>query len=122
IAGARYAALDRVGRSIALAAVLLHDVGKPSTTRLDNGKLTSRGHSLRGDNLVRVALWRLGVPFGMREQVCALVRNHQIPFFGITRAAPDAQRLAIRLSLVTRHDWLVPGAAGGPPRPRPCHP
>jgi predicted kinase len=56
---------------------------------------------------VRVALWRLGAPFGVREHVCALVRNHQIPFFGITRAAPDALRLAIRLSLVTRHDWLV---------------
>jgi len=107
IAGPRYAALDSLGRSIVLAAVLLHDVGKPSTTRLDNGKLTSRGHSLRGDNLVRVALWRLGVPFGVREHICALVRNHQIPFFGITRAAPDALRLAIRLSLVTRHDWLV---------------
>jgi predicted kinase len=107
IAGPRYAALDPTGRSIVLAAVLLHDVGKPSTTRLDNGKLTSRGHSLRGDNLVRVALWRLGLPFGVREHVCALVRNHQIPFFGITRAAPDAQRLAIRLSRVTRHDWLV---------------
>jgi predicted kinase len=107
IAGPRYAALGPIGRSIVLAAVLLHDVGKPSTTRLESGKLTSRGHSLRGDNLVRVALWRLGVPFGVREQVCTLVRNHQIPFFGITRAAPDAQRLAIRLSLVTRHDWLV---------------
>jgi predicted kinase len=107
IAGPRYAALDPIGRAIVLAAVLLHDVGKPSTTRLESGKLTSRGHSLRGDNLVRVALWRLGVPFGVREQVCTLVRNHQIPFFGITRAAPDAQRLAIRLSLVTRHDWLV---------------
>jgi hypothetical protein len=23
---------------------------------------------------VRVALWRLGVPFGVREQVCTLVR------------------------------------------------
>jgi predicted kinase len=107
IAGPRYAALDPLGRSIVLAAVLLHDVGKPSTTRLETGKLSSRGHSMRGDNLVRVALWRLGVAFGLREQVCALVRNHQIPFFGITRAAPDALRLAIRLSLVTRHDWLV---------------
>jgi predicted kinase len=107
IDGPRYEALDATGRSIVLAAVLLHDVGKPSTTRLEGGKLTSRGHSLRGENLVRVALWRLGVAFGVREQVCALVRNHQIPFFGITRGASDAQRLAIRLSLVTRQDWLV---------------
>ncbi|MEJ7602333.1 MAG: AAA family ATPase [Kofleriaceae bacterium] len=107
VGGSCYAALDRIGRAIVLAGVLLHDVGKPSTTRLDGDKLTSRGHSARGDNLVRVALWRLGVPFGVREHVCALVRHHQIPFFGITKPAADAQHLAIRLSLVTRHDWLV---------------
>jgi len=107
VSGPRYAALDPIGRSIVLAAVLLHDVGKPSTTRLDGDKLTSRGHSLRGDQLVRVALWRLGVSFGMREQICTLVQYHQIPFFGITRTAAEAQKLAIRLSLVTRHDWLV---------------
>ena len=107
VGGALYAALDPVGRAVVLAGVLLHDVGKPSTTRLDGDRLTSRGHSARGDNLVRVALWRLGVPFGAREHVCALVRHHQIPFFGITKPAADAQHLAIRLSLVTRHDWLV---------------
>jgi predicted kinase len=105
--GPRYAALDPIGQAIVLASVLLHDVGKPSTTRLDGERLTSRGHSARGDNLVRVALWRLGVPFGPREHVCALVRNHQIPFFGITRAAADAARLAIRLSRILRNDWLV---------------
>ena len=65
--------------------VALHDVGKPSTTREENGKLTSRGHSSRGDHLVRAALWRAGVPFAIREQICALVRSHQVPFFGITK-------------------------------------
>jgi len=107
LAGARYAALEPVGRAIVLAAVLLHDVGKPATTRREGERLTSRGHSARGDNLVRVGLWRLGVPFGAREHVCALIRSHQVPFFGITRTPADAERLAIRLSLVTRHDWLV---------------
>ena len=107
IAGDRYAALDPAGRAIVLAATLLHDVGKPSTTREVDGALTSRGHSLRGDQLARVALWRLGVPFGAREQICTLVRHHQVPFFGVTRPAADAERVALRLSLTTRHDWLV---------------
>ncbi len=102
-----YAALDAVGRQIVAAGVLLHDIGKPSTTRLDplGEKLISRGHSARGDHLARVALWRLGVPFGAREHVCALIHHHQVPFFGITK--PDAAQLAIRLSLVTRNDWLT---------------
>lgn len=107
VEGPRYAALDLAGRAIVLAAVLLHDAGKPATTRREGDRLSSRGHSARGDNLVRVGLWRRGVPFGAREHVCALVRSHQVPFFGITRSPPDATRLAIRLAMTTRHDWLV---------------
>src|SRR5690606_13296314 len=57
--------------------------------------------------LARVALWRLGVPFGVREQVCALVRHHQVPFFGITKSPAEAAHLAIRLSYATRNDWLT---------------
>jgi predicted kinase len=102
-----YAALDPEAQRIVGAGVLLHDIGKPSTTRLDGEKLTSRGHSARGDIIARAALWRLGVPFAIREQVCALIRYHQIPFFGITKPAALAVQLAIRLSLVTRNDWLV---------------
>ncbi len=107
VTGPLYAAFDPAVQSIVAAGVLLHDIGKPSTTRLDGDKLTSRGHSSRGDILARNALWRLGVPFEIREQVCALIRHHQIPFFGITKPGPEAVRLAIRLSLVTRNDWLV---------------
>ena len=100
-----YAALDREARAIVGTAALLHDIGKPSTTGDEGGKLTSRGHSARGEQLARVALWRMETPFAAREHVCALIRHHQVPFFGITR--PDAERLAQRLSLVTRNDWLT---------------
>lgn len=103
--GPAFAALDPLGRSIVATAVALHDIGKPSTTRDEGGKLTSRGHSARGEHIARIALWRQGVPFGVREHVCTLIRHHQVPMYGITRA--DCERLAIRLSLVVRHDWLV---------------
>ena len=105
--GPLYATLDPAARRTVAAGVLLHDIGKPSTTRDEAGKLTSRGHSARGENLARVALWRLGVPFPEREAVCALIRHHQIPFFGITKPTAEAVRIALRLSLVTRNDWLV---------------
>jgi predicted kinase len=101
-------ALDPTARAITFAASLLHDVGKPSTTRHEpDGKISSRGHSARGDTLVRGWLWRRGVPFGVREHVCALIRHHQVPFFGITRPPLDAARTAARLSLRLRHDWLA---------------
>lgn len=103
--GPAFAALEPLGRSIVATAVALHDIGKPSTTRDEGGKLTSRGHSARGEHIARIALWRQGVPFGVREHVCTLIRHHQVPMYGITRA--DCERLAIRLSLVVRHDWLV---------------
>jgi predicted kinase len=105
--GADYAALDPIARGIVATAVLLHDIGKPSTTRAEGDRITARGHSARGEILAREALWRLGVPFGLREHVCALIRHHQVPFFGIEKAPDDAARLARRLSLILRHDWLV---------------
>jgi predicted kinase len=107
VASPGYAALAPEAQPIVAAGVLLHDIGKPSTTQIEEARVTSRGHSLRGESLARVALWRLGVPFGVRERVCGLIRSHQVPFFGITRPAAEAVRLAIRLSVVTRNDWLV---------------
>jgi predicted kinase len=107
VAGEAYASLSPVGRRVVATAVLLHDIGKPATTRDEGGKLTSRGHSAKGETVARAALWRLGVSFAFREHVCWLIRHHQIPFFGIDKPADEAERLARRLSLVLRHDWLV---------------
>lgn len=101
-------ALDEVGREITYAACLLHDVGKPATTRHEpDGRISSRGHSARGEHLVRRRLWSQDTPFGVREHVCALVRNHQVPFFGVTRPEAQAAHVATRLSMRLRHDWLA---------------
>ena len=95
-------------RLVLAAAILLHDVGKPATTRTDiDGAITSRGHSSRGERMVRAALWRAGVGFARREHVCALVRHHQVPFFAIDRPAADAAAIVARMSLVTRNSWLA---------------
>lgn len=105
-------AADAAARAITFAAVLLHDAGKPGSTRHEpDGRITSRGHSALGEHLVRAAFYEARVPFAWREHVCALVRWHQVPFFGIDRSAADAARLIARLSLVTRHDWLALVAA-----------
>jgi predicted kinase len=100
--------LDPAGRAVTFVAALAHDLGKPSTTRTEpDGSISSRGHSARGEHIVRRWLWERGVPFGVREHVCAIVRHHQVPFFGITRDEAEAARTAGRLSLRLRHDWLA---------------
>lgn len=93
-------------RQILFAAALLHDVAKPACTRIDeDGRITSRGHSQRGAIDARAILWRHGTPFAMREQICALVRHHQVPFHLIQRE--DAARLAITVSQTARCDLLA---------------
>jgi predicted kinase len=93
-------------RQAVFAATLLHDVAKPACTRTEpDGRISSRGHSRRGAIRARQILWRLGAPFVVREQVAALVRHHQVPYYLVDRA--DARRLAIEVSQTARCDRLA---------------
>lgn len=98
-------ALGEGDRAVSFVAALAHDVGKVSTTRVDaDGRLTARGHSRRGEQLVRRWLWELGASFAERELVCRLIRNHQVPFHAFEREDPPS--LVARLSLGLRNDLL----------------
>lgn len=88
-----YRTLDEAARARVFWGALLHDVGKPATTREEDGRITSRGHSSRGARLARRILWELGLPVADREAICAMVGAHQIPFFLVER--PDARRIAL---------------------------
>jgi predicted kinase len=93
-------------RGIVWATALLHDVAKPECTRTDeNGRVTAKNHARRGAVMARQILWRLGTPFAAREQVCALVRHHQVPFHLLER--DDAQRKLITVSQTARCDLLA---------------
>lgn len=98
-------ALPRPEREIVFTAALLHDVAKPDCTRIEDGRITSRGHSKRGAIKARTLLWGLNFPFDAREQVAALIRFHQIPFFLIDR--PDARRTLYEVSQSARCDLLA---------------
>src|SRR6202012_3206024 len=91
-------------REILFAAALLHDQAKPACTREEAGRISSRGHSIRGAIDARRILWELGTDFVAREQVCSLVRYHQSPFHLVNR--DDSQRLAFLISQSTRCDLL----------------
>jgi predicted kinase len=91
-------------RRIVFAAALLHDQAKPSCTREESGRITSRGHSSRGAIDSRRILWEMGADFATREQVCALVRYHQSPFHLLKRE--DSQRQVFLISQTARCDLL----------------
>lgn len=101
-------------------AILCHDFGKPLTTRIDNGRITSRGHEQEGEEPTRRFLERLTNQQDVIDDIVPLVQCHLRP-----RALYDAQasdsavrRLARQ---VRRIDCLVRVAradhAGRPPKP-----
>ena len=99
--------LEPEAKGVLLLAALLHDAGKPDTTREEpDGRITSNGHSSRGAILARRLLWEEGeVPFARREAVCALVRWHQRPFYLIE--SDDSRRAACRIAETARCDRLA---------------
>ncbi len=100
--------------------VLCHDFGKPSTTREELDRVTSRGHEPAGETPARRFLERLTNQADLIDQVIPLVLCHLRPGALYEAQASDAavRRLAKQ---VARIDRLVRVAradhAGRPPRP-----
>ena len=93
-------------RGLLLLTALLHDIGKPETTREENGRITARGHAGHGEVMARRLLWEAGdIPFATREAICALIRFHQHPFWLIERE--DARYQALRIAQSARCDHLT---------------
>ncbi len=64
-----------------LWAALLHDIGKPETTRLRKGRITSYDHDKVGGRLARQFLQAICKDEEFISQVAALVRWHMQPLF-----------------------------------------
>jgi tRNA nucleotidyltransferase (CCA-adding enzyme) len=75
--------LDRPRALTVMLAILCHDLGKPSTTLFEDGRLRSRGHEEAGLAPTRSLLDRWNVHtllgYDVRGQVLALVGNHLKP-------------------------------------------
>ncbi len=100
-------ALPAEDREVVFAACLLHDIAKPITTRIEDGRIRQPGHSPKGAVMVRELLWHAGVQPHLRERVAALVRAHQVPFFLIEQDDPLRRAAAISLSVRCDHLALV---------------
>ena len=64
---------------VLMFAALLHDLGKPATTCIRNGKITAYGHDLEGEKLARIFLNQLNASKSLIAGVSKLVREHMHP-------------------------------------------
>lgn len=57
-------------------AALLHDIGKPGTTRIKKGRITSYDHDIEGEHLCREFLECFSLEESFIRSVAAMVRYH----------------------------------------------
>lgn len=80
-------ALDPEARALVFAACLLHDVGKPATTQVIDGRLRSPGHARKGAAWCRAQLLTGEAfaarrpPLPAREALVELVDRHGLPMY-----------------------------------------
>lgn len=79
--------------------VMLHDVCKPETYVNEDGRISNKGHSEMGANEARNILWRQEVPFDIREEICSIIKVHQLPFYLIDGPEDRMKYIAIKSSL-----------------------
>lgn len=106
-------------REIVTLAALLHDVGKPETTRSDAGAVTSRGHAELGEQIVLRLGARLKWPIEMTRAISALVRHHMAHVSVDGDPTPRAiGRLRRRLADAgtTLEEWSIVVTADGTAR------
>ncbi|MBI4437839.1 HD domain-containing protein [Candidatus Uhrbacteria bacterium] len=103
-------------------AALCHDLGKPLTTKFEDGRLRSKAHEPAGEEPTRTLLARLGVKKEEIDGIVGLVKEHLWP--GVTyRAFQKGEkvtegafhRLAKRLAPATIEDltYVMEADAGG---------
>lgn len=87
-----------------MAAALLHDVEKRSTSVDEGGGIiTSKGHARRGEYTARTILYRdIPTPFHIRENIAALVRYHGLPVWIMERENPVKKLCEASLRVNTR--------------------
>lgn len=81
-------------------AALLHDIGKPATTKMKRGRITSYNHDQEGEKLAREFLAYFQEDKAFIEKVCGLVRYHmQILFVVKGQAYADLKGMKKRTDL-----------------------
>ena len=99
-----YRHLPQTQRQTLFLAALLHDVGKPMTTRQEGNDWGAPSHSSKGALLVRYILWKefgmCGTPElqAMREAVVLLVKHHSFPPYALEKEENVRKMISIAAS------------------------
>ena len=96
---------------VVVLAALCHDLGKPATTVVQDGRIQSPGHAAVGAGMARDLLSDLRIPQDTVDRVVPLVREHMYP--GLSREVGDAsvRRLSLRLQPATIQELVMLGRA-----------
>jgi len=99
-----FQSLEEQDKHILFASIIFHDVEKRSTTVLeDDGRVTSKGHSKRGESTTRDILYKdIPTPFFIREHICNLVRFHGTPLWSINRNDPNKSVIEVSMLVNTK--------------------
>ena len=98
-----YQELSIQDKHILYTSVIFHDVEKRSTTEEIDGRITSYGHSKKGEYTTRYLLYTLfECPFDIREQICKLVRYHSSPIWAIKKEDPNKEVINLSLKVNTK--------------------
>lgn len=94
-----FQALEEQDQQVLIAAALLHDVEKRSTSsKNEEGRISSPKHAKKGEYTARRILFQdVPTPFELREQVAKLVRYHGLPLLLFDK--PNPQRYLLKASL-----------------------
>ena len=116
-------AADAPTRAVLMLAVLLHDVGKATTThselRGDRERIISPAHEQESGRLAEDFLSRFDLPVALRERIVPLVVNHMAHY--TEPSARAIRRLATRLYPAQVRELglvMTADASGRPPKPK----
>ena len=107
--------LDDEEALIIVTGALCHDLGKPSTTQFEDGRVRSKGHESAGEAPTKTLLAKMGFSKNLIDQITPLVRDHLKPMqlYKVRDTISDAairrlsNRISIeRLCLVAEADFL----------------
>jgi tRNA nucleotidyltransferase (CCA-adding enzyme) len=114
----RREALSKEDTFLLVMSALLHDVGKPATTFVKNGRIVSPGHDVVGEGLSRQFCELLKFSQSNTDVISSLVRTHMYHCGGIS--ARKARRLVHKFKIPYNLLWLLIEAdhSGRPPLPK----
>jgi len=102
-----FSSLPEVSRDLLHRTALLHDIGKPSCTQHEDGRIRNRGHARAGAVLSRGLLYGEGYDPVLREHLCALVRSHTTPMHAMKASDEEVRATVLKASLMLRCDYLT---------------